>query len=97
MYIIDGIAYAGEPQPAVKIVGVRGLDNYLLWVRFSTGEAKIFDAKPLLHYDAYKSLREQKLFKDVYIDYGMLTWDNGNIDISTDIVYRDSVAQHKTA
>ena len=28
MYIIDGIAYAGERRPAIKISGVRPLDGY---------------------------------------------------------------------
>ena len=43
MYIKDGIAYAGEQAPAIKVSGVRPLDDFRLWVRFNTGEAKVFD------------------------------------------------------
>ena len=43
MYIIDGIAYAGEPRPAIKISGVRPLDGYRLWLRFNTGEIRTFE------------------------------------------------------
>ena len=35
MYIKDGIAYAGEQKPLLKISGVRPLEDYKLWVRFS--------------------------------------------------------------
>ena len=28
MYIVDGIAYAGEPSPAIKVCGVRPLDDF---------------------------------------------------------------------
>ena len=48
MYIINGIAYAGEQKPPIKAVGVKPLEDKRLWVRFNTGEAKIFDFKPLL-------------------------------------------------
>lgn len=48
MYIRNGIAYAGEPRQPLKVSGVRPLDNYRLWIRFNTGEAKTFDFAPLL-------------------------------------------------
>ena len=43
MYIKNGIAYAGEPQRPIKVSGVRPLDGYKLWVRFTNGEAKVID------------------------------------------------------
>ena len=49
MFIKDGIAYAGEKTPAIKISGIRPMDDYLLWIRFNTGEAKVFDFKPMLN------------------------------------------------
>ena len=39
MYIIDGIAYAGELKPAIKKSGVKPMKNHKLWLRFNTGEA----------------------------------------------------------
>ena len=53
MNVIDGIAYAGEPEPIIKVNGVRPMENYKLWLRFNTGEAKIFDFKPLLDMPAF--------------------------------------------
>ena len=48
MYISDGIAYAGEQEPVIKVCGVRPLAGHKLWLRFTTGEAKVFDFTPLL-------------------------------------------------
>ena len=58
MYVVDGIAYAGTPVKEVKVYGVRPFDNWILWVRFSTGEAKFYDCKPLLGYKAFEPLKE---------------------------------------
>lgn len=49
MYINNNIAYADVKAPALKVCGVRPLNNYCLWVRFNNGESKIFDFKPLLN------------------------------------------------
>ncbi len=71
MNVIDGIAYAGEPEPIIKVNGIRTMDNYKLWIRFNTGEAKIFDFKPLLDMTAFAPLKNIDLFNQVYIDYGV--------------------------
>jgi hypothetical protein len=91
MYISDGIAYAGEKQPAVKVCGVRPMNDFQLWVRFSTGEAKVFDFKPLLDAPAFQPLRDEQLFREVYIDYGVTVWADGDIDISPSYLYENSV------
>lgn len=91
MYIVDGIAYAGEQQPVIKVAGVKPLDNYKLWLRFNNGETKVFDFKPLLSKPAFEPLKNTELFKEVYIDYGVTVWDNGNIDISPELLYEQSI------
>lgn len=92
MYIIDGIAYAGEQRPSIEVRGVRPLPEHRLWLRFSTGEVKIFDVKPLLKSAAFTPLSDDDVFRSVYIDYGMPVWNNGEIDIAPELVYRDGVA-----
>ena len=87
MYIVDGIAYAGERRPAIKISGVRPLDGYRLWLRFSTGEAGIFDFTPLLSAPAFAPLKDPATFRGVYIDYGATVWNDGEIDIAPEYLY----------
>ncbi len=97
MYIRDGIAYAGKDEPKMAISGVRPLEDHKLWVRFNTGEAKIFDFKPLLHKPAFAPLADETLFKQVYIDYGVTVWDDGNIDIAPETLYTEGVDAEKSA
>lgn len=92
MYIINDIAYAGEPEPILKIRAIRPLDDYRLWVRFSTDEIKIFDFKPLLHEPAFLPLQDKTVFDGVYIDYGVPVWCDGEVDIAPEKLYTDGVA-----
>ena len=91
MYVVDGIAYAGEPEPVIKVSGVRPMEDYKLWLRFNTGEAKIFDFRPLLDTPAFAPLKNTELFKQVYIDYGVPVWNDGDIDIAPEKVYREGI------
>ena len=92
MYIIDGIAYAGEEKPILKISGVRPLDDYKLWIRFNNGETKIFDFAPELDSPAFVPLKDKKVFNSVYIDYGVTVWNDGDIDIAPEYLYEHGVA-----
>lgn len=95
MYIKNGIVYAGQPQPQVKVSGVRPLADYKLWVRFNNGEAKIFDCKELLDTPAFSPLRDEAVFRAVYIDYGVTMWQDGDIDISPEYLYEKGIpAEH---
>lgn len=97
MYILDGIAYSGNRTPELKVSGVRPMDNYLLWVRFNNGEAKVFDFKPLLEKPAYAPLKNVDVFKGVYIDYGIPVWNDGDIDISPEYLYENGQNERITA
>lgn len=97
MYIVDGIAYAGEQEPVIKVSGVRPMENHRLWLRFTTGEAKIFDFKPLLSQPAFLPLADQTVFNGVYIDYGVTVWNDGDIDISPKFLYDNAVSAEGAA
>lgn len=87
MYILDGIAYAGDPGPQIRVSGVRPLDQYRLWVRFTNGKAKTYDMKPLLDFPAFERLKNEETFRQVYVDYGSAVWCDGEIDIAAKELY----------
>ena len=87
MYVMDEIVYAGEQVKPIKVCGVRPMENHLLWLRFTTGEVKLFDVKPLLSYPAYSPLKNEAIFRNVYIDYGVTVWNDGDIDIAPETLY----------
>ena len=97
MYILDGIAYAGNRTLELKVSGVRPMDNYLLWVRFNNGKTKVFDFKPILEKPAFVPLKDVDVFKSVYIDYGIPVWDDGDIDISPEYLYENGQNERITA
>ena len=97
MYIENGIAYAGEKRPVIKVSGVRPLPHHRLWVRFSTGEAKIFDFAPYLSSPAFEALKDEQTFREVYIDYGVAVWCDGDIDISPERLYNEGVSAEASA
>jgi hypothetical protein len=43
----------------IKVCDVRYFNNFRLWTRFNTGEAKIFDFRPLLGTPAYAPLADK--------------------------------------
>jgi len=92
MYELNGIVYAGDPAPILQVSGVRPLDDYRLWIRFSTGEAKIYDCKPLLDRPAFLPLKDVEAFRSVYIDYGVPVWQDGEIDLAPEELYENGVA-----
>ncbi len=92
MYISDGIAYAGEKTPTIKVCGVRPMKDHKLWLRFTTGKVKVFDFKPLLRQPAFAPLEDEATFSGVYIDYGVTVWNNGDIDIAPQYLYDHAVS-----
>lgn len=50
------------------------------------------DFKPLLEEPAFAALRDEKKFREVYIDYGVTVWLDGEIDIAPEALYEYGVA-----
>lgn len=92
MYIVDGIAYAGETPTILHVKSVRPMDNFCLWVRFNNSEVRVFDFKPLLESPVFAPLADPDVFKGVYIDYGVPVWNDGEIDIAPEALYKNGKA-----
>ncbi len=74
---------------APDVVSVTIAGEYLLHVRFETGEERRFDVAPLLERKCYSALRNKALFATVAPLYGVVTWADGT-DIDPDWLYEDS-------
>ena len=92
MYVKDGIAYAGEPSPVILVKSVRALEDYKLWVRFINNEERIFDFAPLLNEPCYQPLKDKEVFNAVYVDFGCVTWNDGEIDIAPETIFENGVS-----
>lgn len=89
MYIIDDICYAGEKTEEIKVHEAKALKGGMLLVTFTTGEKRLYDTT-LLEGSAFKPLQDEKIFQNFSIFHGIITWDDGKIDIAPETVYADS-------
>lgn len=91
MYIINDVAYADEyNNNNLKIVKIHIISELCMLVTFSNGEKRIFDAEYLIKIPVYSKLNDYNVFKKAYIENGIIVWDNGNIDIGVEEVYKKS-------
>ena len=91
MYIKDDICQAGELKENIKVTAVKPLRGHMLLVTFSTGEQRLFDVTTLRG-SAFEPLQKEKVFNNPVLFHGVITWNNGEIDIAPEAVYRNSYA-----
>ena len=92
MYIVNGIAYADNDADNVEVQAIKLLGDMMMLVTFASGEMRLFDGTKLLQYPAFKPLVNEELFKAAKVEHGVVTWCDGEIDISPDTMYKESYA-----
>ncbi len=96
MYILNDICYAGELNDSIKVVDVKPLRGFMMLVTFSTGEKRLFDVTRLQG-SAFEPLKDENVFMNPVLFHGVITWNNGEIDIAPETVYRESFAYESEA
>ena len=91
MYIIDDICYAGKLEDGIRVTEAKPLRGQMLLITFSTGEKRLFDTTKL-EGSAFLPLRDENVFRNLSLFHGVITWNNEEIDIAPETVYRDSYA-----
>ncbi|MBR1390542.1 MAG: DUF2442 domain-containing protein [Lachnospiraceae bacterium] len=91
MYIMNDICYAGKLEDGIRVTEAKPLRGQMLLVTFSTGEKRLFDTTKL-EGSAFLPLKDENVFRNLSLFHGVITWNNGEIDIAPETVYRDSYA-----
>ena len=89
MYIKNGICYAGELEEGIKIVEAKPLRGGIMLITFSTGEKRLLDTTEL-KVSAFAPLADEKIFNNPVLYEGVITWNNGEIDLAPETVYLKS-------
>lgn len=97
MYVVDGIAYAGEPTEDLEVSGWKYTGNFTMLFTFTTGETRLFDVTPLFDLEAFKPLANESIFSHPAIDHGVPTWCEGEIDLSPSQIYSMSYSYDRVA
>lgn len=73
------------------IIGVRALDNYLIYLIYETKEEKIYDMKKLIKENKfYKNLLNKQYFKCIKIRGDSIKWREGE-DVAPENLYYESI------
>ena len=73
------------------IIGVRALDNYLIYLMYETKEEKIYNMKKLIDTNKfYKKLLNKQYFKSITIRGDSIEWKDGE-DIAPENLYYKSI------
>jgi len=91
MYQKNGIVYAGEPGPEIRVKEVKTLPYRMLLLTFSGGEKRLFDATTLQG-SAFAPLAEEAVFRQATVSHGAVCWQNGEIDCAPEYLYQNSFA-----
>lgn len=89
MYLFNGIVYANEPTAEIKVKEAKPLPYGMLLLTFTSGEKRLFDTT-ILQGSAFKPLFDEKIFKDVLVIHGIVSWMNGEIDCAPEYMYENS-------
>ena len=74
-----------------NIIGVKALDNYLIYLKYETNEEKVYDMKALISKNKfYNKLRDKKYFKLVKPRGDSIEWIEGE-DVSPESLYYQSI------
>lgn len=82
MYEIDGIVYAGELTPAKKVIHAEYMGGHVLRIAFNTGEVVDVDFSKGFDGPAMEPLKDQETLRQFDLQFGMLTWLDGGIDVA---------------
>lgn len=65
-------------------------EDFHLELIFSTGETRLFDARPYLTKGAFARLQDPALFRQAYVAFDTVCWP-GDLDIAPETLYDRSV------
>lgn len=89
MYVNNGIAYAGKPTPILGVISARPLDGYKLLVHFSDNSKRMVDLAPIINGPVFLPLKDKAVFNQVYVEYGIPMWNDGEIDIAPEWLHEN--------
>jgi hypothetical protein len=83
-----------ELEMMESVTHVRVCDDCSLELKLSTGDTRVFDARPYVGRGAFRRLKDLTLFRQAYVAFDTVCWP-GNLDIAPETLYdRSRIVEH---
>lgn len=89
MHEENGIVYSDNPDKILSVLEVKHMYSGVYLVKFSNNEIRLFDST-ILKGEVFEPLKKPEIYENPKLEYGIVTWDNGQIDCSPDYMYENS-------
>ncbi len=86
MHEENGIVYSDNPQKMLTVLEVRHMYSGVYLLKFSDGVVKLFDSS-ILEGEVFEPLKNPQVYENPRLEYGIVTWKNGEIDCSPEFMY----------
>lgn len=73
----------------IEVQKVKVLEDKIMILKFTSGETRLFDAT-VLNGPVFEKLKDDDVFNNPVVEYGVVTWDNGKIDCAPEYMYEHS-------
>lgn len=97
MFVVDGVAYAGEPRESMGVASAWAVNDLSMLVTFSTGETRLLMRRPSWRCLSSHPFRSNEVFSGFAIDHGAVSWAGGDIDLAPETMYKMSYAYERIA
>lgn len=85
----EKIIKAENSEELLYVLSVKHLYSGIYLLEFSNGERRLFDTT-LLVGEVFEPLKKAEIYENPSIEFGIVTWQNGQIDCSPDYMYEHS-------
>ena len=90
----NGIVYADDSTPQLKVTQVRHVYGGVLILRFSNNEERLFDTTVLTE-AVFEPLKDLDIVSHPVLEHGVVTWLDSSIDCSPEYMYENSFEYNK--
>ncbi len=73
-----------------KIIEVKPLQDFILYLHYSNGEIRYINMQPYLDFGIFKELNDIQIFKTVRVVFDTIEWSNG-ADLDPCFIYKNSM------
>jgi len=89
MHEENGIVYSDNPEPMLTVLEIKHMYSGVYLMKFSNNQIRLFDST-VLEGEVFKPLRIPEIYENPKLEYGIVTWDNGQIDCSPEYMFENS-------